>query len=73
MGGVKKAPVIVDTPFLQATTFEHRAPSTEHQTPNAKRQMPNAEINLATGTGYRHLAISEGESETEIGLNKVLY
>jgi hypothetical protein len=41
----------VDTPFLQATTFEHerrtpnaerRTPNAERRTPNAKRQTPNA-------------------------------
>src|SRR5260221_1020795 len=29
----------VDTPFLQATTFEHEH---ERRTPNAERRMPNA-------------------------------
>jgi hypothetical protein len=35
----------VDTPFLQATTFEHerRTPNAERRKPNAKRQTPNAE------------------------------
>jgi hypothetical protein len=38
------APNWVDTPFLQATTFEHerRTPNAERQTPNAKRRTPNA-------------------------------
>jgi len=41
----------VDTPFLQATTFEHeheheherRTPNAERRAPNAERRTPNAE------------------------------
>jgi hypothetical protein len=41
---------LVDTPFLQATTFEHeheherRTPNAERRTPNAEREAPCKEI-----------------------------